>query len=44
MEESSKNSLWILKPVNNCCGRGVKLMKNKKPTKISESKKKGYLV
>jgi glutathione synthase/RimK-type ligase-like ATP-grasp enzyme len=40
MEENGKG-LWILKPVANACGRGIKLINSKKKFKLQN--KKNYL-
>lgn len=39
-EDSASNHLWIMKPVNQACGRGIKMISKK--SKIT--KKKNYLV
>ena len=36
MEESKNKAIWILKPVANSCGRGIKVFKKK--TKITNKK------
>lgn len=35
-EDTEKNKLWILKPANSACGRGIKII-----TKTSSLPKKG---
>jgi biotin carboxylase len=37
MEEKSK-SLWIIKPVANACGRGIRLINSKKKFKLQNKK------
>ena len=43
MEEGSSNQLWILKPVDQCCGKGVKVI-GKGGLNMSAEKRKRYLV
>jgi tubulin polyglutamylase TTLL4 len=38
-EDTEKHRLWILKPANNACGRGIKIL-----TKTSSLPKKGQYV